>query len=145
MDQDINSRNSDNYVDINGKPVKRVTNVDVITGEEITPATETTQLQNQSFLEGINYVLSLLNQTAQSLSVVDSSQRQRIVVEAISGTGLGQGVTAGQTLNPPNTAPTITSSTVTAQPVYQVGMDWRESNSNLSNIAYNQMLDRISF
>jgi len=52
MDNDINSRNSDNYVDINGSPVKRVVNIDQL-GNLTNPATSDNQINLQSILEAV--------------------------------------------------------------------------------------------
>lgn len=127
---------------INNVAGKKVFNVGE-DGNIVKPNLETTQTAIKSLLDDLYLVATYIQQAAQSLQTTDNLQRQRVVVDSITGTSLGQGVATAQTLGPPAAIPVLTTGTNYFQGVYLVGQDWRQTVTDQSNIAYQQMLDRI--
>jgi len=74
MDQDINIRNSDNYVDINGKPVKRVVHVDP-SGNLVNPATSDKQLPDNHRVTVSNPTANPETGLAKDLTLKDGNQK----------------------------------------------------------------------
>lgn len=102
------------------------------------------QASIQSLLEHNAYFLQFLMDNTQSLAVVDSLRRLRTVSE-VSGTAVGQAVSAGRTGAINVDTPTVSTATNYFQGVYGVGQDWRLRDQAIENIPYYQMLNNISF
>lgn len=133
MDLDINSRNADNYIEINGKPVKMVTHVDS-SGNLTNPATSENQINLQSILESVKTTqeeIKSLNETI--LELVSRLS----VLSAVKGISADLRVTP---LSTPNMSTLTTLSNITsiggsnANTVVEDIMNISAQLSNINNI-----------
>jgi hypothetical protein len=81
MDFDVNSRNYENYVDINGKPVKRVTSVDS-TGNLTNPATSDNQTNGN---QKTQITTSLINFEFDSVYLTEPDTVTEVYTYKLSG------------------------------------------------------------
>lgn len=104
---------------------------------------EANQEQITQLLDQLIIDTQLMQRIAQSLQTVDALQRLRVTVDNVVGSTLGSSVAAGYTSVVPAALPAVSATTLYFQGVYMVGQDWRQTVTDQSNIAYNQMLERI--